>query len=287
MGIVGARNVVLAVLFICAIGDQAIALDWSKMPGLDAQKLKADQKKKIEEILAKLKNTRGCEGSLADCYSQGDMTAKRHAGYVARMVRKGKEFKDIEKGIELRNQSAFPSEKYKANLSGHPHLGNPEAKVVLVEYACFECPFCAHLAPKIKNLVKKYGGKVVYYYKFFPVRSHPRGVAAALAGFAAHKQGKFWPMYDLLFENRTDLEDEDLLSYARRAGLDTKEFLVDVKSKGAMKFVEKDKLEGMRFGVEGTPTFFINGKEFKGLQDYAEIVDRIEEELDIVAGAIQ
>lgn len=276
----------LLVLFVSNVA-WTVPFEWSRIPGVKVGKMTGEQKKKTEGIARRLKNTRGCQGTIADCASKGDITARRHVGFIARMVLKGKGEKDIGKGIANRKSSAFSDDIYKIDLAGHPYSGNPKAKVVVVEYACFQCPFCAHLAPKLRKLKKKYGDKLAYYYKFFPVRSHPRGVAAALAGFAAFKQGKFWAMYDLMFQNRAHLEDDDLQKYAREVGLDTGRFKADMKSKEAMRFIERDKLEGMRFGVEGTPTFFVNGKEFKGIQGFDEIVDRIDEEFDIVNGLIK
>jgi predicted DsbA family dithiol-disulfide isomerase len=260
---------------------------WNKIINADHKKLNTEQKKRVETNLNKIKNTRGCTETIAVCMSKGDMTARRHAGFVVRMVRKGKDDTAIEEGIKARHESAFPQETFDIDLSGHPYLGNPKAKVVIVEYACFECPFCAHIAPRLKDLGKKFGGNVVHYYKFFPVRSHKRGVAAALAGLAAHKQNKFWKMYDLMYSNRTDLEDDDLVKYAKQANLDIDKWQDTIKDSSTMRSIEKDKLEGMRFGVEGTPTFFVNGKNYTGATDYNEIIDRIAEELEIVEGKIR
>lgn len=260
---------------------------WSKIIGADADKLSETQRTQAAALLAKLENTRGCTGTLAKCLAAGDQTARRHAGYVLRMVRKGKDEAFIKAGIAQRHESAFPAETFAPDLAGHPSVGGGAPKVVLVEYACFQCPYCAHLAPKLKQLEAKFGAKVAHYYKFFPVRSHTRGVQAALAGLAAHKQGKFWKLYDLMYANRTKLEDDDLRGYAQQAGLDLARFDADLADKALMRTIEKDKLEGMRFGVEGTPTFFVNGKLYLGASDYPEIVDRIGEELDIVEGRIK
>jgi protein-disulfide isomerase len=139
----------------------------------------------------------------------------------------------------------------------------------------------------MKQITKKFKGKVAYYYKFFPVRSHKRGVPSALAGLAAARQGKFWKMYDLLYANKNHLEDSDLEKYAKQAGLDMARFKADIKNKELMKQIEKDKLLGMRLGVDGTPTYFINGKMYVGLNEYPELIDRIGEEIDITEGLIK
>jgi protein-disulfide isomerase len=260
---------------------------WDKVIGADPSALDAAQKARVESILGSAANTRGCRGTLASCLAAGDQTARRHAGFVARMVRKDKPDDFIVKGIADRAASAFPDEVMKIDVADHPLNGNPEAEVVLVEFACFECPFCAHLAPKLSALKRKFGDKVAHYYKFFPVRSHARGVPSALAGLAAHRQGKFWQMAGLMFAGRTDLSDGDILGYAEQAGLDVAKFKVALTDQASMKYIERDKIEGMRLGVEGTPTFFVNGKLYKGLADFDELVDRIGEEIDIVEGRIK
>ncbi len=277
-----------AIALFSALGNaRADAIAWDKILGVKQNKLSAEQKTRIAKNLNRINNTRGCQGTLANCLAKGDMTARRHAGFVARMVRKNKDDKTIEQGVKARAESAFPEEIFNIDLTDHPHKGNPKAKVVIVEYACFECPFCAHLAPRLKNLSKKFGDKIVHYYKFYPVRSHKRGVPSALAGLAAHRQGKFWQMHDFMYRNRADLSDDDLTNYAQKSGLDIVQFKAAIKDTKAMRQIERDKLEGMRFGIEGTPTFFINGKMFIGQQDYEEILDRIAEEIDIIEDRIK
>jgi thiol-disulfide isomerase/thioredoxin len=264
----------------------ASTIDWSKVIGADISKLTPEQKSQAETNLQRLQNTWGCKGSLAKCMAEGDITAGRHAGFVLRAIRKGKDDTFIAQYLALRHASAHPEEIADIDVAGHPQRGTSGAKVTLVSYECFQCPFCAHLAPQLKALEKNLSGRIVEYYKFFPVRSHPRGVQSALSGLAAHKQGKFWPMYDLLFANRTKLEDSDLMAYAKKIGLNVAKYNKDIQDPTLMKTIEKDKLEGMRFGVDGTPTFFVNGKRYQAQYDIDEIRDRIEEELDIIEGRI-
>jgi protein-disulfide isomerase len=281
--------------FICAAffpkitsaKDSAPKIKWSEIIGADASKLSVEQKAGVEKKLRTLKNTYGCKGTLAACMEKGDITARRHAGFVIRMVLKGKDDAYIAKYISLRRESAHPKEIATINLKGRPVHGNPNAPITLVEFECFQCPFCAHLAPKLKAMSAKYKGKIREYFKFFPVRSHPRGVPSALAALAAHRQGKFQPMAETLFKHRADLEDDDLEKYAASQGLDMEKFKKDMKDPTVMKEVEKDKLEGMRIGVDGTPTLFINGKRYQSVYDIREIEDRIEEELDIIEGRIR
>jgi protein-disulfide isomerase len=286
------RYGVLALLGVVALAAATSSagspeLPWDKIIGADARTLDAAQKDRVASILAGAQNTRGCKGTIAACLASGDQTARRHAGFVARMVRKGKADDAILQGLKDRAASAFPSEVMAIDVGDHPLNGNPKAKVVLVEFACFECPFCAHLAPKLATLKQRFGDKVAHYYKFFPVRSHSRGVPSALAGLAAFRQGKFWQMAELMFAGRADLADGDLLGYASQAGLDVARYKADIADPASMKYIEKDKLEGMRLGVDGTPTFFVNGKQFLGQPDFDELADRLGEEIDIVEGRIK
>lgn len=284
--IISALSAMVALLLIGS-AIQAADIAWDKIIGADPAMLSADQKQRVATNLSSLQNTWGCMGTIARCLAGGDQTARRHAGYVIRMVRKSKTDEFIKQGIEQRKQSAHPDEVFKIGLEGHPRMGSADAKVVLVEFACFQCPYCAHLAPKLKKIKKKFGGKVAHCYKFFPVRSHPHGVFTALAGLAAHKQGNFWQLYDKMYANRHNLEDDEVLDYAQVLGLDIIRLKADIAASDTMKAIEKDKLEGMRFGVVGTPTFFVNGKLYQGANDIAEILDRLGEELDIVEGRIK
>jgi len=264
-----------------------VEIKWDKVVGADHSKLNGQQQDRVAKLLNDVHNTWDCQGSIAKCLAEGDRTAARHAGYVVRMVRKGKKDEFIKAGVLKRKESAHPDEVVKIkNLDERPFAGGAEAKVVLVEYACFQCPYCAHLAPKLKQLKKRFGNKVAHYYKYYPVRSHEHGVVTAQAAWAAHEQGKFWQLYDKMYANRESLAKKNVLQYAKQVGLDVAQLEADMKSSAAMKAIEKDKLEGMRNGVEGTPTFFVNGKLYMGANDIREIMDRIGEELDIVSGKI-
>jgi protein-disulfide isomerase len=277
----------IAATSVSILSASADEIAWAEIIGGQKSQLTAAQKTRVEKLLLRTTNTYGCKGTLAQCIAKGDLTAKRHGGFVIRMVKKGKDDAFINKHIALRHASSHPDETFAIDVENSPRKGARGAPVRVVEYACFQCPFCAHLAPSLQKLHKRFGKKIVQYYKYFPVISHPRGVPAAVAAVAAEKQGKFWPMYDMLFKNRADLEDKDLLNYAGKLGLDVKQFEKDIRDPASTRKVEKDKLEGMRFGVDGTPTFFINGKMYKGVHDYDEIADRIAEEIDIVEGRIR
>jgi len=276
-----------ALIGTAAAAGGGVEIAWSNVVGADHTKLNEAQKERVGALLNAVQNTWDCTGTIAKCLADGDRTAARQAGYTVRMVLKGKKDDFIKDGIAKRKESAHPDEILTIkNLDQRPFVGGSGAKVALVEYACFQCPYCAHLAPKLKKIKQSFGDKVAHYYKFYPVRSHEHGVPAALAGWAAYKQGKFWQLYDKMYANRENLEQQQLAGYAQQVGLDMAKFEADIASPEAMKVIEADKLEGMRNGVEGTPTFFVNGKLYLGANDITEILDRLDEELDIVSGKI-
>jgi protein-disulfide isomerase len=154
--------------------------------------------------------------------------------------------------------------KHDFDLKDRPVKGNPDAAVVVVEFADFQCPYCKEASKFMKKASQKYGDKIAIYYKNFPLSAHPFGPLAARAGIAAHMQGKFWKMHDLLFEHQKTLNEEKIIDLARRAGLNVEKFKRDLASPEVRQIVAKDKSEGESAGISGTPTIFINGRRFLG-----------------------
>ena len=143
--------------------------------------------------------------------------------------------------------------------------GSPDAPLLLVEYGDFECPFCGRAYFVVKTLQQALGDALCFVFRNFPVGTvHPHAVRAAQAAEAAALQDSFWQMHDMLFENQADLEDEDLLEYAAEIGLDVPRFLRDIDSPEVAAKVRADFLSGARSGVNGTPTFFVNGERYDG-----------------------
>jgi protein-disulfide isomerase len=146
------------------------------------------------------------------------------------------------------------------------HCAGPvDAPITLVEYGDFECPHCGRAYPKIKRIQKALGDKLCLVFRNFPLsESHPHAVHAAEAAEAAGAEDKFWEMHDLLFENQDALEDEDLVSYAEQIGLDAEKFTGDLRNEVYADEVRNDFRNGIRSGVNGTPTFFVNGERYDG-----------------------
>jgi protein-disulfide isomerase len=143
--------------------------------------------------------------------------------------------------------------------------GSVNASLVLVEYGDYECPHCgaAHLV--IKEILERLGEQLQYVFRHFPLTTvHPHAQQAAEAVEAAGAQGKFWAMHDVLFSNQERLAGPFLLGYARTLGLDVERFGRELATAAYAPKVREDFVSGVRSGVNGTPTFFINGLRHDG-----------------------
>jgi protein-disulfide isomerase len=172
-----------------------------------------------------------------------------------------------------------PSRRYSVNTQGAPVRGNPEAKIAVVEFSDFQCPFCGRVTPTLAQVESEYGDDVRIVFKHLPLSIHPKAPAAHAASWAAHQQGKFWEMHDKIFENQRDLSDEAYIRYATELGLDVDRFKEDLASAEAKDAVAADVAEAGKLGVTGTPGFFINGRFLSGAQPFASFKSMIDEEL--------
>ncbi len=161
------------------------------------------------------------------------------------------------------------------------HMQGPDsARVILVEYGDYECPYCGAAYPVVKRVQRKMERDLCFAFRNFPLtETHPHALHAAYAAEAAALQDKFWEMRDILFENQDALEDDDLLHYAQQLDLDTDQFVRDFSSDEVADKVEQDFNSGVRSGVNGTPTFFINGLRYDGSYEYSALLAALREEL--------
>lgn len=144
------------------------------------------------------------------------------------------------------------------------HIQGPaEAAVTLVEYGDYECPYCGAAYPIIKEVQERMGERLRFVFRNFPITtSHPHAEQAAEAAEAAAAQGRFWQMHDLLYENQQRLGDEDLRAYAGQLGLEVEPFDQELAEHVHAPRVREDFMSGVRSGVNGTPTFYINGLRY-------------------------
>lgn len=186
---------------------------------------------------------------------------------------------------QTENSNQKEEVKVKLNVGENDHiLGDPEAKVTIVEFSDFQCPFCKRFHPTLKQALKEYEGKVRWIYKHFPLRSiHPQAQSAAEASECAGEQGKFWEFADKLFENQERLGEDLYTELAQDLGLDLTNFNQCLSSRKYKDDVESDYQEGIKAGVRGTPGSFVNGKPVFGAVPYSVLKAEIENALSEVS----
>ena len=155
--------------------------------------------------------------------------------------------------------------------------GPADAAVTLVEYGDYECPFCGAAYPIIKEVQARTGEVLRFVFRNFPITtSHPHAEQAAEAAEAAAAQDNFWEMHDALYENQKRLRDEDLRAYAEELGLDVERFAGELGEHVHEERVHEDFLSGVRSGVNGTPTFYVNGVRHDDSYDVDTLLAAIE-----------
>jgi protein-disulfide isomerase len=151
-------------------------------------------------------------------------------------------------------------------------LGPPDARVTLVEYGDFECPHCGAVHPIMQAARKAFGRNLRFAFRHFPLRaSHPHALAAAKAAEAAGEQGRFWEMYDRLYQRQTELTDADLERHAGELGLDVERFRRSLGERAHEVRIREDLESAARSGAQGTPSLFINGERYRGDLERDEI----------------
>ena len=154
--------------------------------------------------------------------------------------------------------------------------GSADGSIRLLEYGDYECPFCGEVQPIVKEIQRRLGNNLLFAFRNFPLTNiHPHSEHAAEAAEAAGEQGNFWGMHATLFENQGALEDEDLAEYAVELGLDEKRLIREVTSSVYAPRIREDFKSGVRAGVNGTPTFFINGERYDGARDLKHLLNAL------------
>jgi protein-disulfide isomerase len=172
-----------------------------------------------------------------------------------------------------------PRRRYSVSTEGAPVRGSADAKLAIVEFSDFECPFCNRVNPTLLRVLQEYDDRVRLVWKHLPLSIHRRARDAHLASEAAHRQGKFWEMHDKIFADQRRMSPERYLEYARELGLDIERFERDIADAAVGRKVDSDLAEAARLGVTGTPSFFINGRYISGALPYETFRAVIEDEL--------
>jgi protein-disulfide isomerase len=167
-------------------------------------------------------------------------------------------------------------------VSARDHFQGPaKAPLTLVEYGDYQCPYCGAAYPVVKKLQEALGKKLRFVFRNFPLtQMHPYALIAAEAAEAAALQGKFWEMHDILYERQRILEPGILPAWAKEVGLDLGQFGAAIREEGIAKRIKEDRASGIQSGVNGTPTFFINGNRHDDAPDYDSLAAALEQQLE-------
>lgn len=158
--------------------------------------------------------------------------------------------------------------------------------MTLVQYGDYQCPYCREAFPSVKQLQKEIGGGLRFIFRNFPLtKIHRHALAAACVAEAAAWQDRFWEMHDMLYENQDKFRDRDLITWARTLELNIERFMSDLSSSKVITKIQEDFGGGIRSGVNGTPTFFINGLRHDGSYNYEDLLAALQQQLEAKFGS--
>lgn len=260
----------------------------TELPNVDFNGLTVRQKTQALAVLRQESCTCGCQMKVAQCRIEdppcGD--SRTLSAIVIKGVREGKTSAEIHTLLvdsdlaHIRaSRNKILGDPMKIPIEGAPSKGPANARITLVEFSDFECPYCAEAVKKIEAVLQAYPNDVRLVYKQFPLSTHPHAQLAAEASLAALAQDRFWPMYDRLFANFRALSQEHILQIAKELGVDTPRMAADLASHKFRGAVLKDIADGEHVGVDATPSVFINGRQYNGQLDLQSIKPILDAEL--------
>jgi protein-disulfide isomerase len=277
-------------LLLCVLGACVVfAQDWKSaeaLPAVDLNGLSRAQKGTVLKILREHDCSCGCGMKMAQCRMLDPSCAYSRglAGVIVQAIKDGKSEGDA---VAAASASKFAHVQQRKLLEdpvpipigGAPSTGPANAPITLVEFSDFQCPYCAAATPELAAVLKAYPTKVKLIFKEYPLEMHSQAAFAAAAAVAAHKQGKFWAMYDAMFAAHDDLSRDNILALAQKNGLDLKRFQADLDSVEVKEAITRDIQDGDRLGVAGTPTLFIDGQRYNGPIELQSLKPVLEAEL--------
>ncbi len=275
-----------ALLFAAVLCFAQTQSDWkttTTLPGVDLSSLSKTQQKVVLDALRAESCTCGCEMKIAECRMKDPTCplSRRLANFTVQAASNGKPAAQVL--AELRKYAATPppvlDPPKKLSTEGDPVRGPADAKVTVVEFSDFQCPFCAKATVEVAKIMKQFPKDVRVIFKQFPLDSHSQAALAAEASLAAHAQGKFWELHDKMYANFTTINRTRILLWAKETGLDMDRFTSELDSHKYAARVQAEEHQGEDAGVEGTPTFYINGKKLNASFDVQTVAPLIVDEL--------
>lgn len=232
------------------------------LEAIDTSILTSGEKRNWVRLINDLLSPCGEPISVARCVEEERSCAQcvPAATYIGRLVAEGHDRSEIRDHYRNRYDE---DRHHEIDLEGAPIRGAlMGADVTIVEFSDFECPFCRQAHPILGRVAREHSDRVAFAFKHYPLAMHEHARPASRAAIAAQKQGKFWEMHDLLFENQHSLAPSDLEAYATQLGLDLERFRADMESDETDALIERNRAEGRELGVDGTPRVFVNGRPF-------------------------
>lgn len=262
------------------------------LPGVDLTELSATLKSAALKMIREQDCNCGCNLKIAECRMK-DPKCGYSRTLAAAVVREFKEGKNADQVYavlrELQKQGPVKprvlEDPVAIPVKDDPSRGPESAKVTIVTFSDFQCPYCAMAAPKAVALAAQYPRDVRLIFKQFPLDFHSNAYHAAEASLAAHAQGKFWQLHDKMFANFRQLSRENILRWGEEAGLNMTTFKADLDSGKYRAMIDREVNEGTGAGVMGTPTFFINGKRYNGPFELETLKPIIDAELTGATGS--
>jgi protein-disulfide isomerase len=274
------RFIILATGFLAVSALQAQtpapSVDWTtakELPAVDFSGLSAQQKTDALKSLRTEACACGCNMRVAQCrvLDPGCGDSKTLAGMIVERVKGGKTADQIHEALinspivkARAAQNNILADPVTISTAGSPSRGPDKARITMVEFSDFQCPYCSAAVGKVNAILRAYPNDVKLVFKQFPLETHSRAMPAAEAALAAHAQGKFWELHDKMFANVRMLTGENILVWAKEIGLDMDKFRADLQSHKFRPAVDRDVEDGMKAFVQGTPTFYINGQRYNG-----------------------
>jgi protein-disulfide isomerase len=253
------------------------------LPGVDWHGISGARKAAALKFIRTEKCTCGCTMKLAECRMKdpGCSYSRKEVSIAMKDFAEGKSADEVRADIKQAAGTPPPvlEDPVKISISGDPVKGPENARVTIVEFSDFQCPYCSEAVAQANALVKNFPKDVKLVFKQFPLDFHEQAEFGAEAALAAQAQGKFWEMHDRLYAGFPDLSRKTVMRYAKEIGLDVNRFTADVDAHKFRARIALEEKEGEDAGVGGTPTFFIDGKKYNGIFDVASVAPLVKKEM--------